>query len=173
MKWSGVSAALLLAATPIAAAPQGQTPASVVDKRITLQGCVRPAVDKNQVLVTDVMEVASAGQSAMPAEAHGRKVLFWLDRDDALKPHVGHIVEIAGTQGKVEKGEIELKEGYQKTGGLVVEFQGPGKDVKASNDVVGQPLGTAGRVQPEKNDIKAFLVRVKVDTVRPLPATCN
>jgi hypothetical protein len=60
-----------------------------------------------------------------------------------------------------------------KTGGLVVEFEGPGKDVKGSNNVVGPPLGTAGRVQPETNDIKAFLVRVKMDTVRPLPATCD
>ncbi len=55
----------------------------------------------------------------------------------------------------------------------MVEFEGPGKDVKASDDVVGQPLGTAGRVQPETNDIKAFLVRMKMDTVRPLPATCH
>ena len=55
----------------------------------------------------------------------------------------------------------------------LVEFEGPGKDVRASNDVVDQPLGTSGRVTPEKNDIKTFLVHIKVDSVRPLTASCG
>ena len=173
MKWSGVAAALLLSAAPIAAQQAAPTPAPASSGKITLQGCVRPAVDKNQVLVSDVTEVTATGQSAIPAEAHGRKVIFWLDRDDALKPHVGHMVEITGTKGKIENSEVELKEGRQKDGSLVVEFEGPGKDVKASNDVVGQPLGTSGRVTPEKNDIKTFLVHIKVDSVRPLTASCG
>lgn len=172
MKWSGLAAALLLSAAPIAA-QQAPRSAPASSEKITLQGCVRPALDKGQVLVTDVTEITNAGQSAIPAEAHGRKVIFWLDRDDALKPHVGHMVEVTGTKGKIENSEVELKEGRQKDGSLVVEFEGPGKDVKASNDVVGQPLGTSGRVTPEKNDIKTFLVHVKVDNVRPLPATCG
>ena len=173
MKWPGIAAALLLSAAPIAAQQAPTTSASARSEKITLQGCVRAAVDKNQVVVTVVTEVTAAGQSAIPTEAHGRIVLFWLDRDDALKPHVGHMVEVTGTKGKIENSEVELKEGRQKDGSLVVEFEGPGKDVKASNDVVGQPLGTSGRVTPEKNDIKTFLVHVKVDNVRPLTATCG
>ena len=120
MKWTGVAAALLLSAAPIAA-QQAPTP-SASGGKITLQGCVRPAVDKDQVIVTDVTEVTRAGQSAMPTEAHGRKVLFWLDRDDALKPHVGHMVEITGARGAIQNSEAELKAGRQKDGGLVVEF---------------------------------------------------
>jgi hypothetical protein len=173
MKWTGLAAALLFAAAPIAAAQQSPTAAPAANGKITLQGCVRPAVDKDQVLVTDVTEVVGAGQSAIPTEAHGRKVIFWLDRDEALKPHVGHMVEVTGTQGKIENSEIELKAGRQKDGGLVVEFEGPGKDVKASNAVVGQPLGTSGRVTPEKNDVKTFLIHVKVDSVRPLTTNCG
>jgi len=176
MKWSGIAAAMLLAAAPLAATQQSSsssTSPTASTARITLQGCVRPGVDKDQVVVTDTTEIADAGKSALPAEAHGRKVIFWLDRDDALKPLVNRKVEITGTQGKIEKSEIELKAGHQKSGGLVVEFEGPGRDVKASNDVVGQPLGTAGRVQPEKNDIKDFLVHVKVDSVRQVSASCS
>src|SRR5204863_7166157 len=141
MKWTGVAAALLFAAAPIAAAQQTQTTAPAANGKITLQGCVRPAVDKDQVIVTDVTEVASAGQSAMPTEAHGRKVIFWLDRDEALKPHVGHMVEDTGTQGKIEKTEVELKAGRQKHGALAVAFDGPGQDVKDSNAGVGPAVG--------------------------------
>jgi hypothetical protein len=173
MKWSGLAAALLLAAVPISAAQQSPSSSSSSTGTITLQGCVRPAVDKDQVLVTDVREIAQAGKSAMPAEAHGRKVIFWLDKDDALKQHVGHMVEVTGTQGKIEKSEIELKPGHQNEGGLVAEFEGPGQDVKASNDVVGQPLGTSGRVEPEKGDIPTFLIHVTVDSVKPLSASCG
>jgi hypothetical protein len=175
MKWSTVAATLLMAAAPIAAQqpqqPTGQSQAN--GGKITLHGCVRPGADKDTVVMTDVTEVTDAGRTSMPAEAHGRKVLFWLDRDEALKGHVGHMVEVSGTQTGVQKSEIELKVGRQKEGGLVAEFEGPGRDVKASNDVVGQPLGTTGRQASEKADIPTFLVKVKVDTVRAVTGTCN
>lgn len=176
MKWSGIAAAMLLAAAPIAAAPQSSSPSpssTATGGKITLQGCVRPGVDKDQVLVTDVTEIPDAGKSAIPTEAHGRKVIFWLDRDDALKPLVNRKVEVTGTQGTIEKSEIELKAGHQKAGGFVVEFEGPGRDVKASNDVVGQPLGTSGRVAAGKNDIPDFLVHVKVESVRQVSESCS
>jgi hypothetical protein len=159
------------------AAPQAQSAAASApaasSAKLTLHGCVRPGVDKDSVLMTDVTEVAAGGRSAMPTEAHGRKVLFWLDRDEQLKPHVGHMVEVTGTQNGVEESEVEMKAGHQSGGGLVAEFEGPGKDVKASNEVVGQALGTSGRQQPEKNDVKTFLVKVKVDSVRAVAGTCN
>jgi hypothetical protein len=178
MKWSAVAAAVLVAAVPIGAqeaattTARSQTPAAS-SGTITLNGCVRPGVDKDTVLMTDVVEVTHGGQSAMPAEAHGRKVLFWLDRDDALKPHVGHKVEVTGMQTGVEKSEVELKAGHQKEGGLVAEFEGPGRDVKASNEVLGQALGTAGRTEAETKDVPTFLVKVKVDSVRPVTGTCS
>ena len=176
MKWSAIASAVLLAAAPLTAAPQqsSTTSSSASGARtITLQGCVAPGVDKDQVVVTNVSEKLAAGQSALPPEAHGRKVIFWLDQDAQLKAHVGHMVEVSGTQGKIEKSEIEVKPGHQKDGSLVVEFEGPGHDVKASTDVVGQPLGTSGRVASANTDIPTFLVRVKVDSVLPLPQTCR
>ena len=172
MKWSVTLAAFTFATVPLLAAPQS-SPQPSPDSRITLQGCVRSGLESGTVLMTDVTEVTTGGQSAVPEEAHGRKVIFWLDKDDPLKSHVGHRVEVTGTRGSVEKSEIELKQGHQKTGGLVVEFEGPGHDVKASNSVVGGALGTSGRTQPEKDDIKTFLYKVKVDDVRALPGTCQ
>jgi len=181
MKWSAVAAAMLIAAAPLTArqppTPAAQTQAAASQPqvgpgaKITLRGCVRPGVDKDTVLMTDVVE-ADAGRSAMPAEAHGRKVLFWLDRDDRLKEHVGRMVEVSGVQGGLEKSEIEFKAGRQKEGGFVAEFEGPGRDVKASSDVVGQALGTTGRAE-DKKDLQTFLVKVKVDSVRPVAGTCR
>ena len=176
MKWSAVAAALVMSAMPLAA-QQPQQRASqttgVNGGKITLHGCVRPGIDKDTVLMTDVIEVTDAGQSALPADAHGRKVLFWLDRDEALKAHVGDMVQLTGVQGGLEKSEIELKPGRQKGGGLVAEFEGPGRNVKAPNDIVGPAIGTSGRVAAEKNDVPTFLVKVKVDNVRAVNGTCN
>jgi hypothetical protein len=109
----------------------------------------------------------------MPTEAHGRKVIFWLDKDAALKSHVGQMVQVTGTLGDIEKSEAELKAGPQKDGALVVEFEGPGKDVKASNQVVGQALGTSGRTPPETNDVPTFLMRVQVQDVKQAAGTCR
>jgi hypothetical protein len=49
---------------------------------------------------------------------------------------------------------------------LVVEFEGPGKDVKASNSTVGPAVGTAGRVVPEKNDVPTYLAHINVKEVK-------
>ena len=55
--------------------------------------------------------------------------------------------------------------GEAKDGGLLVEFEGPGKDVRVSNTVVGGAVGTGGRATPEKTDIKTMLVKVNVTGV--------
>jgi hypothetical protein len=168
MKWSVTVAAIAMAAAPLAAAPQQ----SSANNRITLQGCVQSGEEQGTVLMTDTTEVPQ-GRAPVPLEAHGRKVIFWLDSDAALKPHVGHMVEVTGTRGDIEESEVELKKGHQKNGGLVVEFEGPGHDVKASNAEVGQALGTSGRASTESDDVKTFLYKVKVESVRPLAQACR
>jgi uncharacterized cupredoxin-like copper-binding protein len=178
MNWSATAAALLLAAAPVAA-QQSQTdsrqpaPAAADGQVLTLQGCVKAGVEKDTVLMTDVTETMTAGRSAVPTEAHGRKVIFWLDKDDALMPHVGHMVQVTGRSSGIQKSEIELKPGPQKDGGLVVEFEGPGKDVKASAADAGAALGTSGRTTAEKNDLQTFLFKVAVDDVKPVSGTCR
>ena len=172
MKWSATFGAFAFVTVPLLAGPQSSSQPGA-DNQITLRGCVQPGVESGTVLMNQVTEVPTGGRSAVPEEAHGRKVIFWLDKDAALKANVGHMVEVTGTRGGVEKSEIELKQGHQKDGGLVVEFEGPGRDVKASNSVVGDAVGTAGRTAPEKDDVKTFLYKVKVDSVRAVPGACN
>lgn len=175
MNWSATIGALVIATAPLAA-QQPQAPASPTTAngaKIMLHGCVRPGIDKDTVLMTDTTEATSGGQSAIPTEAHGRKVIFWLDKDDALKAHVGRVVEVSGTTNGVQKSEAELKAGHQNEGGLVVEFEGPGKDVKASNADVGAAIGTAGRAASEKNDVPTFLIKVKVDDVKEVGTSCS
>ena len=178
MKGSTSVAAVALALMPALALAQGASAtqkanANNIKRDVTLQGCVTAGVDKGTVALTQVSEVAQGGQSAMPAEAHGRRVVFWLMPDTELAKHVGHMVQVRGKTDKIEESEIELKAGHQTSGGLVVEFEGPGKDVKVPNEVIGSTVGTAGRTAPEKNDLKTFLIRVNVDNVQALESTCR
>ena len=180
MRGSTTVAAVALALMPALALAQAQgsstsskTGANNVKREVTLQGCVTPGVDKGTVALTQVTEIAQPGQSVMPAEAHGRRVVFWLMPDTELAKQVGHMVQVRGKTDKIQESEIELKAGHQKSGGLVVEFEGPGKDVKLPNEVVGSTVGTAGRTTPEKNDVKTFLIRVNVDNVQSIEGTCR
>ena len=166
MKLAGIVAAVAISSIPLLAAPQkysAVTPAA--GKAITLRGCVAPGVDKGTYILSQLSEATRGGQSAMPDSAHGRRVVFWLDKKSEMLKHVNQAVEVTGTINGFEDSEIELKNGNAKDGGLLVEFEGPGKDVRASNAVVGGAVGTAGRTSPGKNDIKTMLVKVNVTDV--------
>jgi hypothetical protein len=162
-------AALSLAALPqrtVSASPQNSASTAQAEKTIVLRGCVVPGANKEGYVLTHLSEVTSPGQSAMPAEAHGRRVVFWLDKRDEMLEHANKAVSVTGKIEGVENSEIELKNGPAKDGGLLAEFEGPGKDVKVPNSVVGNAVGTAGRATPEKNDIKTMLVKVKVGAIQ-------
>ena len=133
-------------------------------------GCVMPGIDAGSYVMTNVMEMPGPGGSTMPEVAHGRRILYWLDNDSEVKKHIGEMVEVRGEFTELEKSEIELKPGRQKDGGLIVEFEGPGKDVKASNADVGAAVGTAGRVAADRNDIPTFLARIAVKAVKAMGA---
>ena len=74
-------------------------------------------------------------------------------------------MEEVTSRAPAEKSEIERKTGCQTDAVFVLECEGPGRDVKASHDVIGQPLGTSRRVPSDKADTRTFLVRVRVDAV--------
>jgi hypothetical protein len=167
MKTAGFLAACALTAVPLAAAPQKDKPAAGQDANaITLRGCVVPGEDKGTYVLTHVSEVAQPGHSAMPEEAHGRRVLFWLDRREDMLKHQNKAVTVKGTLLGFQNSEIELKNGATKDGDLLAEFEGPGKDVRVPNSVVAAAVGTSGRTTPEKNDIKTMLVKVKVNDIQ-------
>ena len=171
MGWLVITGAVLVAATPLLAAPQQKPEAVATD--ITLRGCVTAGAEKDAFVLTQVAEVPQAGRSVMPQAAHGRRIVFWLDDEKPLAPHAGKMVEVAGTLGKIQESEIELKAGPRKDGGLLVEFEGPGKDVVVPNSTVGGAVGTTGRTAADENDIKTFLLPVDVQAVKVIEGTCQ
>ena len=177
MKLAAFSLAAAVMAAPFAASAQSSTAArssSAVDtKSITLRGCVVPGVDKGTYVLTHVTEVPPAGRSAMPESAHGRRVVFWLDKHDALLEHANHAVEVTGKLDGAEESEVELKNGDRKDGGLLAEFEGPGKDVRVPAETVERAIGTTGRTASEKNDVKTMLLKVKVDSVKATDYSCR
>jgi len=166
MKWSAIAAVLLLASPALASAEDV--------KDVTLRGCVVRGVDKDTFALSSVSEVMKNGLSTIPSASQGHRVIFWFNKDDKFKDHVGELIEVKGEMGEIKETEIELKAGKQKDGGLVAEFQGPGKDVKISNDVIGSEIGTAGRTEADngKKELKAFLIKVDVDEVKRI-SNCN
>jgi len=175
MKWSGLILAVACAVAPLTAAPQkdagSSSPSSA--QNITLRGCVIPGEDKGTYVLTRVTEVPQAGRSAIPATAHGRRVVFWLDKDAELLKHANHAVEVTGVLNGVEESEIELKSGTRKDGGLMAEFEGPGKDVRVPNEAVASAVGTTGRAVPESRDIKTILMKVRVTGVQAVDYSCR
>ena len=158
-----------LAALAMALAPAAL--ATAQDQQLTLRGCVVPGENGTYVM-TNVVEAPGANSATMPAVAHGRRVMFWLKNDDEVKTHGNQMVEVSGTFTDLKESEIELKAGAHDDGGLLVEFEGPGRDVVASNAEVGAAVGTAGRQQPEGDDIKIYLAEVDVKAVKALGAAC-
>jgi hypothetical protein len=177
MKLAAFSLAAAVMAAPFAVSAQSstaaQSTASVDTKSITLRGCVVPGADKGTYVLTHVTEVPPAGRSAIPESAHGRRVVFWLDKHDALLEHANHAVEVTGKIDGAEESEIELKNGDRKDGGLLAEFEGPGKDVRVPAETVERAIGTTGRAASEKNDVKTMLMKVKVDNVKATDYSCR
>jgi hypothetical protein len=168
MKRTMMALTMLLSAAPLAHAQ------SASSKEVTLHGCVIAGEAPGTYAMTRVVETPGAsGTAVMPEIAHGRRVLFWLKNDDNVKRHIGRMVEVRGTFDGLKESEIEMKAGRQRDGGLVVEFEGPGPDVKVPNAQVGAAIGTAGRTEPEKDDIKTYLAIVDVKQVRVISGTCK
>ena len=167
MKRSVLAMAMALAVTPLAAAQQRAD-----DKEVTIHGCVIPG-ERGTYAMTNVTEVPGPGGSVMPEYAHGRRILFWLRNDDNVRKHIGRMVEVRGRFAGLEESEIELKAGRQDKGGLVVEFEGPGRDVRVPNAQVGAAIGTTGRTEAEKDDVKTYLAYVDVRQVRVITGSCQ
>lgn len=168
MKRSVIAMAMLLAAAPLVGAAQDSA-----KKEVAFQGCVVPGLDKGTYAITQVAAVPGAGGMMMPDFAHGRRVLFWLKNDDNVKLHVGRKVEIRGEFTGLEESEIELKAGQQKNGELVLEFEGPGTDIRMPGSAVGDAVGTAGRTVAEQDDVKTYLAYVDVKQVRVVSGSCQ
>jgi hypothetical protein len=157
-------AALTVTVTPLAA----QSDLDAKDwknREITMRGCVQDGVEKGHYVLRNFAEVPAAGASAMPKFAHGRRVIFWLEDLPKLNKHLNRMVEVKGTFVDITESETDPK---TRDGRMIIEFEGPGRDVDLTAAQAREVVGTSGT---EKTLI--LLVRVNVDDVKEVAGSCN
>ena len=164
---AGLALAIGLVAGVSPVAAQGNMDGKKYDKgaTVTLQGCVTAAAKKDTYVLTGVQEWP-VGNSEMGK--YGPR-MYWIDKSAKdLKGHLGHTVQLTGKITDVEKSEMEIKAG-ESGAGIVVEIEGPGRDVVTSAKNAG--VNTAAR--PNKDDIKITLLKLKIDELKMMSATCS
>jgi hypothetical protein len=93
-------------------------------------------------------------------------VFYWLDKDDDLRQHVGHRVEVEGeVKGELKEGELEID---RKDDWTEIEVKYGGREMKAK---VPNASVIAGRDADRKIDV--LVKRVDVEKVRMLDAVCR
>lgn len=127
---------------------------------VTLQGCVVEAEKKDTFVLNHVREWPIA---ATDMGRHGKR-MYWIEKTDKLKGHVGHTIQITGKITDVAKSEMEFKDG-----GFKVEIEGPGRDVvtPASN------AGVNPATRPNQDDIPITLLKLKIDELKMVSSTCT
>jgi hypothetical protein len=131
---------------------------------VTLQGCVVPAEKKDTFILTNVSEWPT---STTEMGKFGRR-MYWIEKTDKMKGHLGHTIQLIGKITDIEKSEMELKAG-ESGNGFNVEIEGPGRDVVA-------PAGTAGvklENRPNKDDIPITLLKLQIDEIKMVSPKCS
>ena len=124
------------------------------------------AAEKKDTYVLTGVREWPVGKSEMGK--HGPR-MYWIDKSAKdLKGHLGHTVQLTGKITDVEKSEMEIKTGESGTG-IVVEIEGPGKDVRTSP----KNAGVSASARPNKDDIKITLLKLHIDELKMLSATCS
>jgi hypothetical protein len=155
-------AAAVAATATIGAAQDHKDHQMTVGQGVTLTACVEKAQKADSFILTNVAD--------MPVHpATMGRVVYWLNDVKPLRAHVGHQIRVMGTITEVKQGEIEIKAGDDGQGGLNVEIEGPGRDVRTTATKAG--VSSAGQT-PGKNDIKTTLVKLKVSDVTMVAASC-
>lgn len=149
---SVVAAAVLIASAGLAMAQQSHHEPTK-GSTVTLTSCVERAQNgDDKFVLTHVADVPT-----QPAP-HGR-VVYWIEKVDQIKPHVGHQVRLTGKITDVGKNEIETKKG-----GTVVEIEGHGKEVKTSADKAG--------VASTGHDVPTTVLTLALDKVEMVADKC-
>ena len=164
---AGLTLAIGLAAAVSPVAAQGNMDGKKYDKgaTVTLQGCVTAAEKKETYVLTGVREWP-AGKSEMGK--FGPR-MYWIDKTAKdLKGHLGHTVQLTGKITDVEKSEMEIKTG-ESGAGIVVEIEGPGRDVVTSP----KNAGVSPATRPNKDDIKITLLKLHIDELKMMSSTCS
>lgn len=155
--------AALVAATGLIIFSAGLAAQSGLEKgsSVALTSCVEKGQKADTYVLTHVADVPT--QTA----THGSRLVYWFDRDTAkkLKSHVGHQIRINGTVTDVEKREMEMK---ATDDGMMVEIEGPGRDVRTTPNKAGVSAATA----MANHDVKTTLVKLKVSELAMVADKC-
>jgi hypothetical protein len=131
---------------------------------VTLQGCVTQAAKADTFVLTNVSEWPV---STTDMGKYGKR-MYWIEKTDKMKPHVGHTIQVMGTITDVEKSEMEIKPGAHGDG-FAVEIEGPGRDVITSGDKAGVKMEN----RPNKDDIPITLLKLKIDAIKMVSNSCT
>ncbi len=127
---------------------------------VTLQGCVVAAEKKDTFVMNNVREWPIA---ATDIGKHGKR-MYWIEKTDKLKGHVGHTIQVTGKITDVAKSEMEFKDG-----GFKVEIEGPGRDVVTAATNAGvNPMN-----RPNRDDIPITLLKLQLDNVNMVSSNCT
>lgn len=146
-----------------------QTP-SLEGTSLTIRGCVRTGVRPGMFVLHPVAEVHPDGKVIVPTNL-ARPVLYWLDDISGLRSHVGRTVDVSGTIKDVREYEAEVRADAAHKGGMIVELEGPGRDVEASVDAIPGVVGTSGTLPA--SDVKTVVLEIDVASVTPRSGQCR
>jgi hypothetical protein len=147
-------------------------PAVAAAEDVKLSGCLVSGEDGDGYLLTNVPGEPAWQRSADATVAPGPvgtsgthgTIFYWLDDDDGLKDHVGHVVEIEGElEGDLKKGEIEVD---RKDAWTEVKVSSDGRSLKA------RVPHTLVVVPANRDSVDVLVRKVDVESVRMRQASC-
>lgn len=158
------SGAVLISALPALAqdhAAHAKAEAKLVKGgSLAIEGCVTPGENKDTFVLGSVKEIPGR-----PVET-GLIRVYRLDDISQFRGKAGQIVRVEGRIDGIEEGEIDPKPGEANNGGLLVEFEVPGRDVDTTPGVIaGSTKGTGGAVK-----MKTTVITIDVDKVTAVRA---
>ena len=160
MQYGVAALTLVLGMAPATAQEQADGKKYEKGSTVTLQGCVVAGEKTDTFVLTNVREWPV---SSTDMGKHGKR-MYWIEKTDKMKGHLGHTIQLTGKITAVEKSEMEFKDG-----GFKVEIEGPGRDVVT-------PAGNAGvssQARPNQDDIPITLLKLKVDDIKMTASTCS
>ena len=93
-------------------------------------------------------------------------IFYWLNKDDDLTPHIGHLVEVDGdVKGDLREGQIKIDRKDQWT---EIEVESDGREMKAR-----VPNASIIAAPDADRKMAVMVRRVDVNKVRMIDATCR
>ena len=149
----------------------------IADDDVRLSGCLIRSSDDSGYLISNApAEPArvsqSQGEVKVAPDAFGgvgafSNVFYWLENKDALKPHVGHFVEIEGDLKEPKDGELKVE---RKDRWTEIELKSDGRTLKANVPHTSVVPGPASTKEAKSNIV---VRRVAVEKVKMLGANCT